>query len=326
MLLHREGKRLRSAAAMSRKLRSWSPDVTYLVDLAVAPLAAWLLAGRPGKLVVDTGDAPKDFLKLVSRSRMKHLAAALLERIGYGSAAQVVVRGPFHAEALAGHYSAPIEVVPDGVDLDVFTSRSGTELRQQLGLSDAFVVGVQGNFTWYPALGGGLGWDAVSALQHLADLPVHVVLIGEGPGILELRQLASDAGMPDRLHALGRVSFLLLPDYLALCDVLILTQTNDPSSWVRTTGKLPGYLAVGRPVLASAVGTATQILPESMLLHYDGYWDAAYPQRLAARLRQLYGDPTRIEQGAALRQVAKQFDYREVAARAADITLRLATT
>lgn len=320
----RSGGRIGSAVRIARGVRAQRPDVTYLVDIAAAPLAAWLFAGAPGRLIVDTGDAPRDFIRLVSKNPLKRAAASLLERVGYGRADRIVVRGPFHKKDLVSRGFTDVQVIPDGVDLDLFQERDCDEIRSRLGLNDVFVVGIQGNFTWYPDLGGGLGWEAVSALKFLKDLPVHVVLIGEGPGIPELRSLASQQGVSERLHTIGRVSLESLPTYLSMCDAFLLTQTNDPSSWIRTTGKLPGYLAIGRPILASNVGTASELLPDEMLISYDGEWDLGYPQRLAERIRRLYEDPSRIERGAALIPLSKQFDYDEVARDAADVVLQVA--
>lgn len=320
----RNGGRVRSAVNLARGLRRARPDVTYLVDLAAAPLAAWLIAGRPGRLIVDTGDAPRDFIRLVSKNRVKRFAASALEHVGYTNAAQIVVRGPFHAVDLNERGFGNTCVIPDGVDLSLFRSQDASELRLKLGLEGAFVVGIQGNFTWYPELGGGLGWEAVNALTHLTDLPIHVLLIGEGPGIVELRALASEAGLADRLHTIGRVSIDALPSYLSVCDVFLLTQTNDPSSWIRTTGKLPGYLAMGRPVLASQVGTASELLPADMLIEYNGEWDLAYPQRLADRIRYWYGDEHRQDKGQALTPLADEFDYDKVSEDAALVALEVA--
>jgi len=284
---------------------------------------AWLLAGRPGRLLVDTGDAPRDFLSLVSAGRLKVAAAALLERLGYGLAHHVIVRGSFHREDLNRRGYDQVSVVPDGVDLNVFTPRDASALRARLGLADVFVVGIQGHFTWYPQLGGGLGWEAVSALQYLRDLPVHVVLIGDGVGIPELRLLAEELQVAERLHILGRVELSALPDYLALCDAFVLTQTDDPSSWIRTTGKLPCYLAMSRPILASEVGTASTVLPTELLLPYRGTWDTTYPLRLAERLRELQTDANLAELGMLMRPLATRFDYGTVASQAAGIALRM---
>ena len=65
---------------------------------------------------------------------------------------------------------------------------------------------------------------------------------------------------------------------------------------VRTTGKVPEYMAAGRFVLASRVGEAELLLPAEMLLEYNGEVDAGYPDRLAARIRQLVLRPDALSQ------------------------------
>ena len=105
--------------------------------------------------------------------------------------------------------------------------------------------------------------------------------------------------------------------YLSLIDVCLVTQTNEPSSWVRTTAKLPNYLAAGRYILASAVGTAQAILPDEMLIPYEGRWDESYPLKLATRLRELAVSRDRLAVGTALRADAERFDYTRLSAEAA---------
>jgi glycosyltransferase involved in cell wall biosynthesis len=218
---------------------------------------------------------------------------------------------------MRGHGVRRIAIIPDGVDLDLVTTDSDVALRQRLGLGGVLTVGIAGYFTWFERLGGGLGSELVRALALVRDLPIHGVLIGGGPGLPKLRALASELGVADRLHILGRIPYGEYSRYLSLIDICLLTQTNDSSSWVRTTGKLPGYLASGRYVLASAVGTAQDILPDEMLIPYAGRWDNTYPAKIAARVRELSTNPDRLTAGVALRSKAEDFGYSKVAVTAA---------
>jgi hypothetical protein len=78
-------------------------------------------------------------------------------------------------------------------------------------------------------------------------------------------------------------------------DVALSTQTNNLPGQVRTTGKLPEYMAAERFILASRVGEAALLLPELMLLDYDGEVDNGYPDRLAKRVRLLQSQPELLE-------------------------------
>jgi hypothetical protein len=79
------------------------------------------------------------------------------------------------------------------------------------------------------------------------------------------------------------------------------------------------YLAAGRYVLATRVGTAVDVLPDEMLLDYHGSWDHSYPARLADAIASVEQDSTRAEKGWALRDLAPRFDYDCIAAQAADV-------
>lgn len=317
---YREGSRREATLKMITSIRRNRPQVVYAMDLAVAPIAAWAIGSRQSKLIVDTGDTPKFFLDLIGASAAARASAIALEKVGYGRSSTIVVRGEYHADQLHEAGYDHVTVIPDGVDLSMFRAHNVDQLRQQLGLGDVMTVGVQGNFTWYPQLGGGIGWDLVEAIARRPELDIHAIFIGDGPGIAELRRLADERGVGDRLHVAGRVPYSELPHYLSLCDVTLLTQTDDPSSWARTTGKLPTYLATGRHVIASRVGTAADLLPEQHLVDYHGSWDSTYPDRLAERLCQLSQDRHRtVRDGLALRELAFDFDYDDIAEQCANV-------
>lgn len=316
-VLVRHGGRLRSLRELTRAALAFDPDLVYCVDLAAVPVLAGILSGWKVRLIVDTGDYPSAFFRQVGAGFVKVMAARGMEEVVYRRADAVVVRGAHHAAIMRGHGVRRVATIPDGVDLDLVTPHSDVALRQRLGLGDILTVGIAGYFTWYERLGGGLGSELVRALALLRDLPIHGVLIGSGPGLPKLRVLASELGVADRLHIMGWVPNGDYSRYLSLIDICLLTQTNDSSSWVRTTGKLPAYLASGRYILASAVGTAQAILPDSMLIPYAGRWDDTYPAKVAARVRALAANPDRPSDGMALRSKAEEFAYPKIAIKAA---------
>jgi glycosyltransferase involved in cell wall biosynthesis len=140
----------------------------------------------------------------------------------------------------------------------------------------------------------------------LADLPVTAVVIGDGNGREWLDAEAKRLGVADRLVFTGRIPYAEVPTYLRLFDVALSTQTNNLPGQVRTTGKIPEYLAAERFVLASRVGEAELLLPPEMLVEYVGEVDEAYPGRLAARIRELVADPARLELRKAMPALAER--------------------
>ncbi|MGL6341676.1 MAG: glycosyltransferase, partial [Waterburya sp.] len=80
---------------------------------------------------------------------------------------------------------------------------------------------------------------------------------------------------------------------------------------VRTTGKLPLYLAYGKYVIATDVGEAKKVLPGvGCLLPYIGVRDNEHPTRLARQIKKLFDQPQLLEISEKSKQIAKDnFDY-----------------
>lgn len=312
-LAWRTGSRREAQRAFGEALAETGPDVVYVMDLAVAGVTAalrWRVRHRV-QVVVDTGDAITALARSAGRSPLALAATAALERTGLACADHIVVRGTRHHEMLAsaGRVST---VIPDGVDLRAFGAVDPAPARAEFRTAGSFVVGLLGSCTWNPRLQIAYGWDIVEALASLRDVPVTVLLIGDGDGVAHLRERAVALGVADRVRLAGRRPLTELPALLSACDVCLSTQTNDVVGSVRTTGKLPLYLACERFVLASAVGEAARVLPPEMLLPYDGVVDRSYPGRLAERIRSLL--PRAPLVSPVSRQIAAaHFDYDRLA-------------
>lgn len=317
-LVFRRATRAASVRAFRDELASAPPDVTYVMDMGVDAVTAalWHRATHRTSIVVDTGDAITALARSSGLRGPAGVAATwLLERTALRAADRLVVRGTGHRELLAQR-GISATVVPDGVDLRTFRPVDANPIRTRYGLQGAFVVGLVGSSVWSPRLGIAYGWDLVEMLGRLRDLPVRGVVVGSGSGIERLAARARALGIEDRLLLAGRRPLNELPQWLAAFDVCLSTQTNDVPGQVRTTGKLPLYLACGRYVLASRVGEAARILPPEMLVPYQGTVDREYPARLADRVRHLVAHPAALHAGATGVALAKRrFDYDMLARR-----------
>lgn len=309
---YRAAGRVASLQSFARWLAAESPDVLYVLDMALAGVVAgaWHRTRRGGRLIIDTGDAITALARSGGdRGPLALAATSALERFSLRAADALVVRGSYHREWLAAR-GVPSTFIPDGVDLAAFAPQDGAPVRREFGLGDSLVVGLVGSSVWSPALGMAYGWDLVELLALVSDLPIRGLLIGDGSGIDHLRRRASELGVTNRIIFAGRRPTGQLSTLLAACDVCLSTQTNDLPGNVRTTGKLPLYLACGRYVLASEVGEAARVLPGEMLVPYTGTIDREYPARLAARIRVLAANRKRLALGADGVTIArKQFDY-----------------
>jgi glycosyltransferase involved in cell wall biosynthesis len=305
-LVYRDSSRARTAARWAKVIAASRPDLLYVVNTAMP--GALLACAGPLPFVLDTGDAIYEMAKRAgTTARWKQPAMRLIERTTERRAAAVVVRGSRHKQHLEAQGCSHVEVIRDGfVERAAPPAAEVEALRAQLGLGTDFIVGVMGSLVQSPKLDICYGWDLVEALAKLRDLPVRGVVVGDGPGRPWLEAKARAAGVHDRMTFTGRVPYEDVPRHLRLFDVALSTQTNNLPGQVRTTGKLPEYMIEERYVLASRVGDAALLLPEEMLIDFEGEVDARYPEKLAARVRTLVGDRSLLDARKALPAIARR--------------------
>jgi glycosyltransferase involved in cell wall biosynthesis len=319
------GGRLQAALSFFRELRELRPRLLYVLDMAAPGVAAALpfrLIGATA-VVIDTGD---EITALARSAQLRGSAGVagtwLLEECGLKLASHIVVRGFFHQELLTRRGIASTWI-PDGFERELFYPPAAPSSRN----SD-LCIGLVGSVIWNGSLDVTYGYDLVELVARLADLPVRGVLVGDGSGLERLRAHAQARGVIDRITFAGRVPYPELRPWLHSFDVALSTQTNDLVGQVRTTGKLPLYLACGCFLLASRVGEAARVLPEEMLVDYDGARDPHYPSRAAAHLRDLVAKrtPFRALGLAAAERLAHNYVYDRLSLQLASLVARLAPT
>jgi len=177
-------------------------------------------------------------------------------------------------------------------------------------LGGVTVIGLLGSLIWNSRWEMCYGSELIEAVDRLRDLPVKGLIVGDGSGLPKLKAQCAARGLRDRIVFVGRIPYDDLPQYLNSMDICLSTQTNDTVGQVRTTGKLPLYLACGRFVLASRVGEAARVLPPEMLVPYEGTKDNEYPGRIIDRVRSLLAQPESLQTRAASVAIAQaHFDY-----------------
>src|SRR5207244_2353090 len=93
---------------------------------------------------------------------------------------------------------------------------------------------------------------------------VRWLLMGDGP-LRSLVDAAVEEGrLEDRVHRVGMVPYAEMPKYLAACDVLVSPHGRqaDGGEFFGSPTKLFEYMAVGRPIVASAVGQIAEVLDD----------------------------------------------------------------
>lgn len=321
-LAYREGNKLAALIRFWKFLRRVKPQVTYVFDMSYSGVLGASLHRlfKRNFLIIETGDVIYELMRSTgNRGRLGLWLTRRLENLSLRIADRIVVRGRYHQQWLEQR-GVSADVIQDGVDTAEFTPQNADELRQEYGLNGTLTVGLVGSSIWSEKLQMCYGWELVETLRLLKNRAVKGIMIGNGSGIPHLKARCHEYGIEEKMIFLGHVAYEQLPTHLRLIDICLSTQTNDIVGQVRTTGKLPLYLAAGRYVLASKVGEAEIVLEQEMLVEYEGVKDQGYPQKLKERIETIMEHPEMLECSRRNIAVAKEnFDYAVLAERMKEV-------
>jgi glycosyltransferase involved in cell wall biosynthesis len=152
------------------------------------------------------------------------------------------------------NYEGPLEVVPNAVNTEHFSQSFSDEeleqVRQQLGKgADDYYLITTSRLVKKNACD-----DVIRALAQLPS-HVHFIILGTGPDEAQLKQLAHDEEVQERVQFLGQVDHEDMPKYLQACDIFIRPSRSEGmgNSFVEA-------MAAGLPVIATQVGGIADFL------------------------------------------------------------------
>ncbi len=196
-----------------------------------------------------------------------------------------------------------VTVVPNAVDSDEFSMGGAFDagLKERLGLDGAKVLGFIGSFYAY---------EGLAVLLHalrlmLSDADVRVLLVGDGRQEAELKELALELGVAQRVVFAGRVPHAEVQRYYDLMDLLVYPRLSMRLTELVTPLKPLEAMAQGRLLVASDVGGHRELIRpgETGML-----FKAGDPEALAAVVLELLRHP---ERWPALKATARAFVERE---------------
>jgi PEP-CTERM/exosortase A-associated glycosyltransferase len=154
-----------------------------------------------------------------------------------------------------------VTVIPNAVDIDKFAvgGEADQDLKRQLGLHGHRLIGFIGSFYAYEGLDVLL--RAVPALSARAP-DLRVLLVGGGPQDANLRQLAKDLGIADKVVFTGRVPHDQVQKYYDLLDVLVYPRLSMRLTDLVTPLKPLEAMAQGRILAASSVGGHRELIDD----------------------------------------------------------------
>jgi glycosyltransferase involved in cell wall biosynthesis len=185
-----------------------------------------------------------------------------------------------------------IQVLRNGMDLDLFAPQDRASARRELGLdTDGPIVLSVGPPV--PLKGVDLVIRATAALRD-----TKLIIVGEKPETTVLRRLAQDLYLGERVRFLGSMSQQRLATVYNAADVLVLASAREGFPNV-----LLEALACGTPVIATAVGGVPEIVHGRAV---GRLVQERTPEAIAEALRDLLADPPAR---TAVRAYAERFAW-----------------
>ena len=200
-----------------------------------------------------------------------------------------------------------VVVLPNGVDLDMFSPLDRLEVRRQLNLSGVVVLSV-GNLIESKG-----HHYAIRALKWLPDATL--VIVGEGKLRPKLERLAQDAQVAQRVVFTGDVRHEQTKLYYNAADVLVLASSREGMPNVVIEA-----LACGCPVVATRVGGIPEVVSEAdcgVLI------DDRDPETVARGIQAVL---ERFRERHAIRRYAERFGWRDTARRQLDLFREVVAT
>ncbi len=241
---------LLAAVRLAALLRQERIDIiqTHLFDACLVGLAAARLAGTP--LAIFTGHHSHEIPmhRSLALKWVDTLASRWLSHF-------VIAHSTQMKEIFIHDEGVPAEkiaLIPLGFDFARLKASTGTRerVRNELGLKGKIVFATIGRLYWvkdYPSLFKAFAFIAARAPD------VMLLVIGGGPDREQLRQLAKELSMEDRIIFAGHRHDIV--DVLAAIDVLV------HSSLMESFGQvIVEAFALGKPVISTDVGISREII------------------------------------------------------------------
>lgn len=196
--------------------------------------------------------------------------------------------------------SEKVSVIPNAVNIENFSvgEAADQQLAKELGTVGKVVLGFIGSFYAYEGLD-----ILLKAMPEMlqANPDIRLLLVGGGPQEQQLKELASQLKLSDKVIFTGRVPHDQVQRYYNLTDVLVYPRLRMRLTDLVTPLKPLEAMAQGRLLAASDVGGHRELIEDGKT---GILFEADNPQALASKVLNLIATPQRWP---ALRAAAREF-------------------
>ena len=148
-----------------------------------------------------------------------------------------------------------VAVVPSGTDTGLFAPQNATTCRRRFELDpERDYIGFVGSFYRYQGLQCLL--DAMAIVRRTRP-SVHLLLVGDGEAVPELKQQAERLALTSCITWAGRIPYREVPAWIGAMTLCVAPFRGNRGE--TSPVKVFDYLACGRPVIASAIPSVSAI-------------------------------------------------------------------
>jgi len=248
--------------------------------------SAWLLARLKGaRFLFEVRDLWPAFAIAVGVLRNSFLIflSEWLEKFLYSHADKVVVNSPGFIDFVKKRGARSVELVPNGVDPEMFLTNGMGDFRIRYNLKEKFIVLYAGAH--------GISNDlevVIKAAEILKDHPdIHFLLVGGGKEKQNLIKIAQDKGLQN-ITFLPAVPKADMKEILSASDACVAILK--PLEMYRTTypNKVFDYMAASKPVLLAIDGVIRTVIEDA---HAGMFVPPGNPSSLADAVLYLKNHP-----------------------------------
>jgi glycosyltransferase involved in cell wall biosynthesis len=154
------------------------------------------------------------------------------------------------------------ELIPNGVDIDLFRSYDTRQLEEQLGIEQDFVIGYVGALREWVDLEPSF----IAVKQLIKEHPeMKILIVGEEGRFQENKDLAKRHEIQDRVIFTGTIPYGQVPKYISCMDICLIPFKNNAVGHGASPLKLLEYMACERPVISTRLTGVTEAVGKRVL-------------------------------------------------------------
>lgn len=199
-----------------------------------------------------------------------------------------------------------VGVWSSGVSIDIFNPENlhnNVNLRNELGISEKFVVFYHGIFTANRGL-----FQTIEAIEALASLHPDVVffILGNGPIENDLKSLIRNQKLEKSIIIHDPVSQDYVPQFIAMCDVCIVPLPNHPYWRCQSPLKLLEYLAMQKVTILTDIPAHRNVVGRQNCAIFIS---SIKPSEISAAINYAYSNRSNLVEWGKMGRVIVEKEY-----------------